>query len=71
MLAPLDNLAENRLVDVGDRNRLGRNGIVAEILDKVADEHRPLGNDTVDGQNRLIIALGLTCWVALESDMHD
>jgi hypothetical protein len=41
--APFDDLVQDRLVDIGDRDGLAR---VAEIFEEVLDENGALGNTT-------------------------
>ena len=48
LLAPLNNLAEHRLVDVGNGNRL-INVVITDILYQVLNEHRALRDNTVLG----------------------
>jgi hypothetical protein len=49
VLAPLNDLAEDRLVDIlyGD-SIIGPDGSIANVLQQVLDQHRSLGNGTVD-----------------------
>jgi hypothetical protein len=44
VLAPLDDLAEDGFVDVGDRDCLRADSIITEIVDHVLDEHGALGD---------------------------
>ena len=46
VLAPVDDLTENDLVDIRDRDGLGH-GLVANILHHVLDEYRTLSDDAL------------------------
>jgi hypothetical protein len=47
VLAPLNHLAQDRVVHVGNGNRAAGNSIVTQILDEVLDEHGPLGDHAI------------------------
>jgi len=55
MLAPLDDLLEDLLIDIGDRNSLTTNAIFTEILHHVLDEHGALSDDTINFDVNAII----------------
>ena len=48
VVAPLDDLAQNGLIHVGNGNGVGlADGVIADILEHVLDEHGALDNGTV------------------------
>lgn len=47
VLAPLDHFPEDRVVDIGNGNRLSGQSLLAQIVNQVLDEHRALGNHAV------------------------
>jgi len=55
MLAPLDNLLEDLLIDIGDGDSLSTNGLITEILHHVLDEHGALSNDAINCDGYTII----------------
>ena len=71
VLAPLDDLLEHRLADVGKRHRLGESGLKTQVFDQVLDEDGPLSHGNVASDLTIVVGLhGDLGGVAIDVGRH-